>query len=353
MGTEIDETTLPWVDAIAASFPPHDPATFHRAELPALLASRGDLVLDDLAGAPSLGFRFVGGGSWTWQSADRVVAIVEGDEHAETLVELDDATFSQHLHGLLTASGAIRTERARFVRGDLAGWRRWEPAIQSLVRGEPIYTPAVWDTLVDRNGEPLDLDRAFRPGEDPADLAHFLATAGYLHVTGVFSPDEVASLSEALEQARAATTPGDGYSWWSVNVDGDEVVTRINHLERHAPALGELCFDERLARFANLVDEGMRVCDDRLDGPMAFIKNPNVVKGNGDLVWHVDDGLGGHPVLCPLIQVGVQLDVADAANGQLLVLAGSHRYTKHMVAWGEEGDLPVVAIETRPGDITL
>jgi ectoine hydroxylase-related dioxygenase (phytanoyl-CoA dioxygenase family) len=58
-------------------------------------------------------------------------------------------------------------------------------------------------------------------------------------------------------------------------------------------------------------------------------------------------------VLCPLIQVGVQLDVADAANGQLLVLAGSHRYTKHMVAWGEEGDLPVVAIETRPGDITL
>jgi len=78
-----------------------------------------------------------------------------------------------------------------------------------------------------------------------------------------------------------------------------------------------------------------------------------VVKGNGDLGWHVDDGIGGHPVMCPLIQAGVQLDRADAANGQLLVLAGSHRYAKHWIQWGEEGDLPVVALDTEPGDLTL
>lgn len=86
---------------------------------------------------------------------------------------------------------------------------------------------------------------------------------------------------------------------------------------------------------------------------MSFIKNADIVKGNGDLGWHVDDGLGGHPVLCPLVQVGIQLDVADAANGQLMVLAGSHRYTNHWLAWGDEGDLPVVRLETRPGDLTL
>ncbi len=61
----------------------------------------------------------------------------------------------------------------------------------------------------------------------------------------------------------------------------------------------------------------MRVCDDRLDGPMVFVKN------------------------------------ANAANGQLLVLAGSHRYTKHWYSWGSETDLPVVALETEPGDLTL
>jgi hypothetical protein len=131
------------------------------------------------------------------------------------------------------------------------------------------------------------------------------------------------------------------------------VITRINYLDRFSRALLELSHDPRLARFARLAGPDLRVCDDRLDGPMVFIKNAHVVKGNGDLLWHVDDGLGGHPVMCPLIQAGIQLDRANAANGQLLLLAGSHRYAKHWIAWGAEGDLPVVALETEPGDLTL
>jgi ectoine hydroxylase-related dioxygenase (phytanoyl-CoA dioxygenase family) len=130
-------------------------------------------------------------------------------------------------------------------------------------------------------------------------------------------------------------------------------VTRINYLGRHSSVLQALSHDPRLLRFARLAGPDLRVCDDRLDGPMVFIKNPNVVKGQGDLGWHVDDGLGGHPVMCPLLQAGVQLDRADSANGQLKVLAGSHRYTKHWIGWGEEGDLPEVALETEPGDLTL
>ena len=126
-----------------------------------------------------------------------------------------------------------------------------------------------------------------------------------------------------------------------------------NYLGRHSAALRALCDDSRLLRSARLAHPGMRVCDDRLDGPMVFIKNANVVKGQGDLGWHVDDGLGGHPVMCPLIQAGIQLDHANAANGQVLVLAGSHRYTKHWIGWGEEGDMPVVALDTEPGDLTL
>ena len=117
--------------------------------------------------------------------------------------------------------------------------------------------------------------------------------------------------------------------------------------------LQELSHDPRLLRFARLAGTHMRVCDDRLDGPMVFIKHSNVVTGNGDLSWHVDDGIGGHPVMCPLIQTGIQLDRANPANGQLLVLAGSHRYTKHWIAWGEEHALPAVALETEPGDLTV
>ena len=103
--------------------------------------------------------------------------------------------------------------------------------------------------------------------------------------------------------------------------------------------------------YARLADPALRVCDDRLDGPMVFVKHSNVIKGDGDLGWHVDDGIGGHPVLCPLIQAGIQLDAANASNGQLMVLAGSHRYTKHWVNWGPEGNLPLVRLETQPGDL--
>lgn len=108
-----------------------------------------------------------------------------------------------------------------------------------------------------------------------------------------------------------------------------------------------------MTELARLANAGYRVCDDRLDGPMVFIKSSNIIKGDGDLGWHADDGIGGHPVLCPLIQVGIQLDHTNPANGQLMILAGSHRYANHWPKWGEEDALPLVRIETEPGDVTL
>jgi hypothetical protein len=279
--------------------------------------------------------------------------VLVGDADAATSVVLDERTFSDFLNELLTASGAVRTGRAQIERGELSGWHRWEPALRALWSGRAIYTTAVWDTLVDRRGAALDLLRSFTVDDDPRDMREFLETAGYLHLRSVFTPHEVERYGAEVEHCRTQTTPGDPFSWWSVNAAGHEVVTRNNYLGRHSAVLQELSHDPRLARFARLVGDDLRVCDDRLDGPMVFVKNANVVKGNGDLGWHVDDGIGGHPVMCPLIQAGIQLDRANAANGQLLVLAGSHRYVKHWLAWGAEGELPVVALDTEPGDLTL
>jgi hypothetical protein len=353
MGTDVAGTALPWVDAIAQSFEPYSFVAFHRAELHALIAQHGHLVVEDLQGASPLAFRAEGGVAFTWVPTNSGVEVVEGDAGSATLVELSERTFSEFLHELLTASGAVRIGRAQVTRGTLAGWQRWEPAIQSLCSGRTIYSPAVWPTLVDREGRPLDLHRSFSVGEDVDDMRHFLDRAGYIHIRKVFTKAETARFASEVEQVRAFTLPGDPFSWWSINADGHEVVTRINYLGRHSTVLDELCFDQRLLRFAQLAGPHMRVCNDRLDGPMVFVKHSNVVKGNGDLGWHVDDGIGGHPVMCPLIQAGIQLDHANPENGQLLVLAGSHRYTKHWYAWGEEIDLPVVALETEPGDLTL
>lgn len=350
-----DETGsgLPWVDAIARSFARIDFVDFHRRQLPDAIVRHGALVAADLRDAAPLGFVVDDSLAFTWAPSPNGMRILEGEAEAVTLVSLSERTFSELIHELLTAAGAARTGRSKILRGSLAGWQRWEPAIQSLCSGRPIYGPDVWSTLKDRSGKPLDLARRFAPDDDVEELRHYFETAGYLHLRGVFSREEVERWGAEVEQVRAKTTPGDPFSWWSVDRAGREVVTRINYLGRHSNVLQALSHDPRLLRFARLAGDDMRVCDDRLDGPMVFIKNSDVVKGQGDLGWHVDDGIGGHPVMCPLVQAGIQLDFANAANGQLKVLAGSHRYTKHWLQWGEEGSLPSLAIDTEPGDLTL
>jgi hypothetical protein len=341
-----------WASAIVRSFKPYSFVGFHREELPALVERRGHLVADDLVSAPPLAFRS-GSTAFTWVASERGVDVREGEADAATVVELSEETFSEFLHELLTVRGAEVTRRARLARGELADWRRWEPAIQSLCSGREIYGPAVWQALVDRTGAPLDLHREFAIDDDLDEMRHFFQVAGYLHLKAVFTHEEVGLYGAEVESARQRTTPDDPSSWWSVTADGKDVVTRINYLGRHSSLLAELAHDSRLPRLAGLAGPGLRVCDDRLDGPMVFIKNSNVVKGNGDLGWHIDPLLGGGPVMCPFIQIGIQLDRADAANGQLLVLAGSHRYTKHGLEWGDEAGLPVVALETEPGDVTI
>jgi len=302
---------------------------------------------------PPIAFRIADGTAYRWLPTPEGIRAVEGDADAETLVEIDEVTFSQYLHELLTASGSVRTDRATLARGNLASWRCWEPATRTLLTGTPIYTEAVWETLVGRDSKPLNLFQAFPADGDHDEMRHFLNTAGYLHIKGVYTPEGAAGFGAEVEAVRSKTAPGDPFSWWSLNAAGDEVVTRINYLGRYSDMLQELSFEPRMTRYATLGNPQLRVCGDRLDGPMVFIKNPAVVKGDGDLGWHVDDGIGGHPVMCPLIQAGIQLDHANAANGQLMVLAGSHRYTKHWLSWGEEGNLPLVALETEPGDLTL
>jgi len=139
MGTDVVGTGLPWVEAIAASFEPYPFVAFHRHRLPELVARNGALVASDLQGVAPLAFRIDDGSSYTWRPTNLGIEAVTGDSAAATVVALSEGTFSEHLHELITATGALRTGRAHVVRGDLAGWQRWEPAIQSLLSGRPIY----------------------------------------------------------------------------------------------------------------------------------------------------------------------------------------------------------------------
>lgn len=348
-----EKAHLPWVAKISEAFETHDFHGFHTTTLPNLVRRNGHLVSGYVQGLPPIAFTTPDGAAYTWRASADGVTATPGKADAETVVEMAPDTFSDNINQLLSPVGAAQTGRARVVHGSLPAWREWEPAIRSLVDGRPIYSAAIRETLLDRNGNPLALDQSFAIDAPAQDMAHYLQTMGYLHLKRVFSPDEIAILQAEVDRCIDQSIPGDPFSWWSLTNKGKEIVTRINHCERFSPAIGDLAHDPRLAHFAGLAAPFMRVCDDRLDGPMMFIKLGDIAEGKGDLFWHIDDGIGGTPVMTPLIQTGIQLDHANAANGQVLFMAGSHRCHKRPYSWGEEGDLPVVALETEPGDLTL
>ena len=264
---------------------------------------------------------------------------------------LDPRAWSDFVHELHTAAGLLYGGRVRFVRGESSDLERWEPALRALFSARPIFDPERRD-FRDRAGAPLDLYRRFALDDADDELRHFLDQTGYLLVKRVFARDELARIADRVERVRATARPGDGRSWWAKRTDGAPVLCRLIYLGLAAPEIAALGDDPRLRRLAGLAGEPLRPTLDRCDGHSLVIKNPAVVEGLSDLPWHRDCGLGGHPITCPAINLGVQLDAATAEAGRLLFLPGSWRASCHRRDL-ERPDLRVVAVDTEPGDCTV
>lgn len=333
-------------------FPRIDFDDFHRRQVQSLIDAHGHLIQRDLRGAGSLSLATPSGVAYTY-AFDGRLSVTPG-AHGDTQVMLDEGAFGDFFHELLSISGLVATHRLQVTAGDISGFRRWEPALRAIYAGRPVYTA---DTLAETmRGRERPLVHAFdfpRFDAQRGEMRSSLDTLGYLHVRGVFSAAETAVIRAEVVAAMQASRPDDGKSWWSVLEDGTEVPTRINYLNRFSAFFDELAQDPRVQALGLLADPTHRVCLDRVDGPMVFIKSPAVKTGLANLLWHKDCDLGGHPVMCPLIQLGIQLDEASAANGQVKFLAGSHRHSNHVLEMGQEDGLPVVALDTAPGDVTL
>jgi hypothetical protein len=205
--------------------------------------------------------------------------------------------------------------------------------------------------VVDAAGQPLDLSMTFTL-DDPDDvIVDFLRRAGFIHLRGVFNPDEVAAMRAEVEAAVARARPDDRHSWWTT-VDGEEACNRVNYLNEQSTVIAGLSEDARLKRIGALGGPELRDAADRLDGHNVVIKVPGAETGLADLPWHRDCGMGGHPVKCPLLNVGIQLDAATAAAGQLHMIAGSHLGTSQLPSDDQVQGLPTTAIVTEPGDVT-
>jgi len=334
-------------------FPPIDFDAFHREELPRRLAAgNGALASRAIQGLPQLGFRLPDGRAWSYVPQRGGVEVRPGSDGATPLVELSQAVWELFVHQIRTLYRLYYTGELSFVRGDWESLNRWEPALCAMLHGRPVFDPAALD-LRDRDGKPLDLGRSFALADDDTTMRHFLREAGFLHVRGVFSREEIEALREEAGRLAQAAEPGDRNSWWARTASGETALCRVNYAGLASARIGALEDDARVRRLAALAGEVVRAVPDRMDGTFVLFKLPDAREGMADLPWHVDCGFGGHSVFCPSVLVGIQLDAATPDTGQLLVVPGSWRTACRQAADPASDGMPIWGLETEAGDCTV
>jgi len=337
---------------VTERFGPIDFDEFHLAELPERLATgNGKLAAAHLARCRPIAFRLDDGRAYTYTATADGFDVAPGDAGADTVVELSAQDWSDFVWELKTCFALLYAERIKMPVGSFGQLSRWEPALRAAFDGQPVYDSPDPIPVVDSAGEPLDLSTTFTLDDSDEVIVDYLRRAGFIHLRGVFSADEVDAMRAEVEKAVAHARPDDRHSWWTT-VDGKEVCNRVNYLNEDSALIAGLSDDARLKRIGALGGPELRDTSDRLDGHNVVIKVPGAETGLADLPWHRDCGMGGHPVKCPLLNVGIQLDAATAAAGQLHMIAGSHLGTSQLPSEEQVQGLPTTAIVTEPGDVT-
>lgn len=340
------------IDGVRDAF---DPASFFDDELPARLDEHASEI------GPALPFVRprptvveVEGETWTLDADDDRVTIRRGALAAPTAdvklgaEQLADLVYDQQTFMSLWASGALE-QRA----GNVGHLLDWWLVLRAALDGTPIYTPGSI-TFEDRDGRPLDLDRTFRPDDDPDEMRHFLHTAGYLHIGQLFAEDEMNAISSDMDRAAPTYTEGDGRSWWARTAEGGSRVVRMQGFDRESDGARALIEDERFLGLADIPDSGHLFGRKRANNRIeALFKPIGVTEGISDIPWHKDCGIGRHSYECCGLTVGISVTGADAVSGQLWAMAGSHRALVWSGVRQPDLDLPEVPLPTRTGDVTL
>ena len=312
--------------------------------LPALLAERAPLA--------SAAFRSSGLPSFTvaaddtvhtWRlDRDGVLEVVSGDHGDGPRADLPAEWFSDLVTDQRSAVALMIAGLPVMARGRIEHLIRWEKSLRALVDGRPAWSPGTVD-LVDAAGDPLDLHRSFLPDDDPGELAHFLDQAGYLVVREVFTADEIADLDREMTSWFAQMAPADDRSWYARVGDANECV-RVTNL---GPDQLGFPFADRLGPLVGAAAPAHTYrTSDLLRKPVG------ATEGISDLPWHRDCELGMHSYRCASITCGISVTPSGADNGQLGVIAGSHRVNVSMLDVGRV-DLPEVHLATEPGDVTV
>jgi hypothetical protein len=332
-----------------------DPTDFFEAELPRLLEARAGMAAPgarELAPRP-LAFE-IGGASWTLGFDGARFTVSPGSSAAIALIRLEPPALGDLVNDLVTPMTFFTAGELDMPRGKLDDVLDWWVVLRSLIDGRRVHTRGAV-AFRDRDGASLDLGRVFDPDDDPNELAHFLAEAGYLHITGVFDPGEMEGVSAEMDDAVNRYARDDGRSWWAHTRDGTDRLVRMQHFHEESPSVAALLADERQQRWTRLTGDGHRLGKPGANPNLAeaLIKPIGVIDGISDVPWHKDCSLGSHSYRCCSMTVGISVTGAGADSGQLRVVAGSHRALVQPAFVRRDLDLPLIDVPTSCGDITI
>lgn len=333
---------------------------FHRVELPRRLADGvNDEVAWSVAGSAPIAVQLPDGRAYSYVSGHEGVSIEPGVvEDAEAVIAINEQAWQDHVYEFRTAAGLVLSEAIRFARGGDQQWEPWKPAMRCMYSGKRIYDPLNVD-LDDADGQPLDLHRSFDIDDDFATMSHFLRTAGFLVVKGALR-HRVGEIADEVERLRSEATEGELWSWWTTDeTTGNRFPYRLVFMGERSDLIRSLGDDDpTVAKLVSLLQRPLVPLHDRGQGDLTVLKPfDQTAKVGGiaaNLGWHQDCGLGGCPIMCPSINLGIQLDSGNADASQLWVLAGSQGTVGRSKYDIEERDgWPAIALETEPGDVTI
>jgi hypothetical protein len=324
-----------------------DSAAFFREELPRLFGQRSHLATKGAAefDAQSLTIT-TESGSWTLDRSADGFEISEGSS-GDTAITLSEEDFSDLINDLTTFEMLSNLKLLGLEHGNATNAHCWETILRSVVDGIPMFTEG--SIIPSRNdGRPLDLDQAFMPDADDEDVAHFLAEAGFVHLSGWLDEGLMREIAEDMDREFAKCIPTDD-SWWVTLADGSRRPARILDFADRSDAVRRLMASAPFQRLAQLTDDAYT----HSGGVEALQKPIGVVEGTSDIPWHRDCAGGMHSYLCRSLTVGVQVTGAGPGSAQLGVIAGSHRALMPTHRDSPRGGLEPRFLTTSTGDMTV
>ena len=354
VGTPLRKALHWYISAVVQErFGPIDFDRFHQEELPSLLRERGAVFSDgDAEVVRPLGFQLTDGRAYTYVPEGTTFSVQPGTAAAHTVVELSSDAWCAFAWELKTCFALLYADQLTILQGSFGQVARWEPPLRVALSDQVLFDLDHPAPIADEDGHQVDLTKSFRLDDPFGEIGDFLHRVGFVHLRGVLDASEISALASDVAVAVERARPDDRKSWWTT-VDGREVCNRVNYLNEGSERVAALGADPRFLAIAALGGPELRDAHDRLDGNGVVIKVPGSSGGLADLPWHRDCGMGGHPVKCPMLNVGIQLNAATAGSGQLHMIPGSHVGTSRLPSAREAENHPVVALTTEPGDVTV